>query len=238
MTFVRACRLSCPLVVATFAVALPFAAVSGVSADIDVSFARGRWNPADFVSVKSWRWPHMGTFKQVDDAIVNVLPGPSPEEVFRTMNATSYAALLHRRRFSLGCTVSARMAWDYRMAPIIVLAPDLGRSATGEPEFRDHWEVCLYDEGINVWHHFFEDGVQKWRKSASLALPKDRLFKANEIHDLSVKLARTRKGDREMTVTCGGYTLTCIDARFPETFYAGVIGCEGRNWFYDFRVKP
>ena len=206
------------------------------SAAVDVSFARGRWNPADFAVVKSWRWDHVGTFKQVDDAIVNVLPGPLPEEVFRTMNADSYAALLYRRRFGLGCTVSSRMAWDYRMAPIIVLAPALGQSATGVPELRDHWEVCLYDEGINIWYHFFEDGVQKWCKIAALALPKDRLFRANEIHDLSVRLVRTRKGNREMTVTCGGYTLTCTDARLPETFYAGIIGCEGRNWFYDFRV--
>lgn len=204
---------------------------------VDVSFARGKWNPDDFVYVKSWRWDFMERFKQVDDAIVNVLPGPSPEEVFRKMHASSYVALMHRRRFGLGCTVSSKMAWDYRMAPIIVLAPDIGLSASGQPELRDHWEVCLYDEGINVWYHYFENGVQKWYKEASVLLPKDRLFKANEIHDLSVRIVRNGKGNREMTVTCGGYVLTCIDARFPETFYLGVIGCEGRNWFYDFRVK-
>lgn len=207
------------------------------SGDVDVSFARGKWNISDFVYVKSWRWNFMEKFKQVDDAIVNVLPGPSPEEVFRKMHSSSYVAMMHRRRFNLGCTVSSKMSWDYRMAPIIVIAPDIGVGNSGLPELRDHWEVCLYDEGINIWYHYFEDGVQKWYKDASIALPKGCHFKANEIHDLQVKIVRNGKGKREMTVKCGGYTLTCIDPRFPETFYLGIIGCEGRNWFYDFRVK-
>ena len=205
--------------------------------NVDVSFARGKWNISDFVYVKSWRWNFMEKFKQVDDAIVNVLPGPSPEEVFRKMHSSSYVAMMHRRRFNLGCTVSSKMSWDYRMAPIIVIAPDIGVGNSGLPELRDHWEVCLYDEGINIWYHYFEDGVQKWYKDASIALPKDCHFKANEIHDLQVKIVRNGKGKREMTVKCGGYTLTCIDPRFPETFYLGIIGCEGRNWFYDFCVK-
>ncbi len=204
--------------------------------DVDVSFARGMWNPDDFLYVKSWRWDFMEKFKQVDDAIVNVLPGPSAEEVFKKMNAESYVAMMHRRRLGIGCTVSSKMSWDWRMAPIVVIAPDVGTSAKGVPELRDHWEVCLYDEGINVWYHYFEGGVQKWYKDASIALPKDRLYGANEVHDLKVHLAVNRKGNREMTVTCGDYRLTCVDPRFPDTFYAGVIGCEGRNWFYDFRV--
>lgn len=204
---------------------------------VDVSFARGKWNPDDFLYVKSWRWDFMEKFKQVDDAIVNVLPGPAPEHVFRKMHSSSYVAMMHKRRFSLGCSISSKMSWDYRMAPIIVIAPDIGASATGIPELRDHWEVCLYDEGINIWYHYFENGVQKWYKDASIALPKDSLFKANEIHDLKVRLVLNGKGNREMTVKCGGYTLTCIDPRFPDTFYAGIIGCEGRNWFYDFKVE-
>lgn len=204
---------------------------------VDVSFARGKWNKDDFQYVKSWRWDFMEEFKQVDDAIVNVLPGPAPEHVFRKMHSSSYVAMMHKRRFRLGCAVSSKMSWDYRMAPIIVIAPDIGESAAGTPELRDHWEVCLYDEGINIWYHYFENGVQKWYKDASIALPKDCLFKANEIHDLKVKLVLNGKGNREMTVMCGGYTLTCIDPRFPDTFYAGIIGCEGRNWFYDFKVE-
>ena len=209
---------------------------AGATLPVDVSFARGKWNESDFFYAKSWRWNYMRTFKQVDDAIVNVLPGPSAEDVFKKMNTEAYVAMLYRGRFPLGCTISSKTAWDWRMAPIVVIADELGKSAAGAPEFREHWEVCLYDEGINVWYHYFENGEQKWYKVASLKLPKDGLFKANEIHDLVVQTGRNSRGVKELTVRCGGYRLTCVDDRLPDEFYAGVIGCEGRNWFYDFKV--
>ena len=40
-----------------------------------------------------------------------------------------------------------------------------------------------------------------------------------------------------MVVTCGDYVLQYANDNLPEEFYAGVLGCEGRNMFYDFVVK-
>ena len=205
-------------------------------APIDVSFARGKWNVGDFEYVKSWRFPHCGTFAQVDDGIVNMLaPEMTPEEVFRKCSRSSYVAMLHRGRFPFGSTVSSTTLWDYRMAPIIVIAPDVGVSAEGVPELRDHWEVCLYDMGINIWYHYFEDGQQKWYKAADYLVPKDSVFKANERYELVVK-TEDMKGHRRMVVSCGDVTIAYVDDRLPERFRAGIIGCEGRNWFYDFKV--
>jgi hypothetical protein len=129
------------------------------------------------------------------------------------------------------------MSWDYRMAPIVVLAPDVSANADGIPELRDHWEVCLYDKGINVWYHYFENGEQKWYKAADYLAPENRPFKANERHGLTVK-TELYKGHRRMVVTCGDVTFAYVDDKLPETFRAGIIGCEGRNWFYDFKVAP
>ena len=204
---------------------------------VDVSFARGKWSLDDFEYVKSWRFPHFCRFEQVDDGIVNLLaPEMTPEQVFKKCSSSSYVAMLHRGRFAIGSTVSSTMLWDYRMAPIIVIAPDLGVSPGGVPELRDHWEVCLYDKGINVWYHYFEDGRQKWYKAADYLAPKDRPFKANERHELIVK-TEVMKGHRRMVVTCGDVTFAYVDDRLPERFRAGIIGCEGRNWFYDFKVR-
>ena len=204
---------------------------------VDVSFARGKWNQDDFEYVKSWRFPHCSRFEQTDDGIVNMLaPEMTPEDVFKKCSSSSYVAMLHRGRFTVGSTVSSTMLWDYRMAPIIVVAPDVGVSPGGVPELRDHWEVCLYDLGINVWYHYFEDGKQKWYKAADYLAPKDRPFKANERHELIVK-TEVMKGHRRMVVTCGDVTFAYVDDRLPERFRAGIIGCEGRNWFYDFKVK-
>ena len=208
---------------------------------LDISFARGKWNPDDFTAVKSWRWDDCGRFDQRDEAIVNHCPDVSGEEVARIRGGSTYAALVHKSRFAIGAKVSSTMMFDHRMAPIIVFAEDLGRNEkTGEAEFREHWEVCLYDQGVNLWYHYFENGVQKWFKAASLLLPEREWFKPNVKHDLQVTVSRARRGAgvvKEVTIKVGGYTLSHVDDRLPETFRAGVIACEGRNFFYDFRVE-
>ena len=91
----------------------------------------------------------------------------------------------------------------------------------------------LYDEGLNVWHHMIKDGKPFWYKAAYLKVP----FKKDTPYNLEVKVSKTRKGVKEMVVRCGGYEMGYIDNDLPDTFYAGIIGCEGRNRFYDFRIK-
>ena len=44
------------------------------------------------------------------------------------------------------------------------------------------------------------------------------------------------RGHRRMTVSCGDVTFAYVDDKLPASFRAGIIGCEGRNWFYDFKI--
>ena len=206
---------------------------------VSVSFARGRWNPADFTPVRSWRWDYLGVFDQLEDAIVNRCPDLPGDEVYRRHHDAVYSALVYGRRFAVGTRVSSTMMFDHRMAPIVVLAEDLGRNGkSGDAEFRDHWEICLYDRGVNVWRHFFRDGRQQWHKAASLLLPEREYFRPNERYDVRVTVAFNKHGRKEMKVSVGGYTITYVDDLLPDTFLAGVIACEGRNFFYDFRAEP
>lgn len=205
---------------------------------IEVDFSRGKWNADDFVAVKSWRWNYLGVFEQRDSAIVNKCPDLPGEEIFRKHADDVYAALLHKTRLSLGATVSSTMSFDHRMAPIIVFAEKLGAAADGTPEFREHWEVCLFDRGINLWHHRFVDGKQKYSLAASIRLPQEEWFKPNARHELSARVFRNSFGAKCIEVSCGGHAFSHEDETLPETFQAGIIGCEGRNFFYDFKVKP
>ena len=215
------------------------AGMAAAGVEVNVSFANGAWKADDFIATKSWRWDYMGKFDQLPDGIVNHCPDLPGEMIYKKHHGDVYAALVHKTKFEMGHTVSSTMMFDYRMAPIIVLAPELGKSEkSGEAEFRDHWEVCLYDCGINVWHHYFEDGKQKWFKAAAIVLPEGQKFLANVKYDLQVTVARTRKGQKNMVVRCGGYELSYVDESLPESFLAGIIACEGRNFFYDFRIKP
>jgi hypothetical protein len=42
----------------------------------------------------------------------------------------------------------------------------VGSVAGGRPEYREHFEVCIYNEGVNIWRHSFEEGKPSWVKGA------------------------------------------------------------------------
>lgn len=223
----------------TLAFLAAFVAVSGVleAKGLDVSFARGKWKAEDFTVVKGPRWPYVLSFEQLDDAIVNPCPDVPGIEIYKKHHGEVYAAMVHKERFDFGCTISSKMMFDYRMAPIIVIAPELGKTADGTPEFREHWEVCLYDEGINVWHHFHDVKKPSWYCASAIHFQDLMRYKANVRHEVRVKLSRTDGNHKQMTVFCGDYDFSYVDDSLPDSFYVGVLACEGRNFFYDLKVK-
>ena len=214
---------------AALAVAIP------ASADpkVHISFEPGAWCSNDWIIVKSPRWNYMHGFVQREDCIENECPPISGEEIHKKHSSGVYSAMVFKEKVSIGQTVSSVMGFDWRMAPLIVLSEKLDKAATGEPVFGEHWEIVLYDEGLNVWHHMIKDGKPFWYKAAYLKVP----FSKDTRYNLEVKVTKTRKGVKEMMVRCCGYEIGYVDNDLPDSFYAGIIGCEGRNQFYDFKVK-
>jgi hypothetical protein len=220
-----------------FAALFPFLAVMA-HGDVNVDFSRGKWDESHWIVVKSPRFDYCHGFTQRDGWIENICPDLKPKEIYEKYHSAVYSGMVYKDKFKLGSTISSKMGFDHRMAPLIVIAPELGKSKDGKPEFREHWEVVLYDLGINVWHHYMTaDGKPAWHKAASLLLKPDNTYKPNLRHDLQVKISKSRKGHKEMFVTCGDYVLQYVDESLPDEFYAGILGCEGRNMFYDFNVK-
>lgn len=202
---------------------------------VHVDFARGKWNPADWVAFKSLRFDYCHGFVQKDDHIENPCPeGVSDEALYAKHVTEVYASQVFSRRL-VGSTieVASTMSFDHLMAPLIVLTPELDVDDMGRHAFKKHYEVVLYNEGINVWHYDY-DAVcgLSWHLAAFARAP----FEAKRPYELKVVLA---KGKREMrmTVSCGGVTFGFEDPELPESFYAGVTGCEGRNRFYDFTAR-
>lgn len=209
--------------------------LTAVAADrFAVKFIGGQWNMANFIMVKSPRFSHVGRFLQNGDHIVNFAPaGLSNDELLHCREA--YAAMLTKTKYSGNVTVSSRMSFDHRMAPLIVIAPELGQSADGQyPELRDHYEIVLFDEGINVWHHRYIDGKPSWYKLAYIKTS----FSPQTIYDLQVTLTHTAKGP-QLAIRCGGNEFGCaMPAEFTaKEYHLGIIACEGINRFYDFRIK-
>lgn len=199
----------------------------------EISFKPGEWNPNDWVIVKSPRCTYVHGFVQKEDGIENECPDVSGEDIHKKHFNDVYSAMVLKDRVEVGQTVSSMMSFEWRMAPLIVLTETLDKSGTDVPTLGDHWEIVLYAEGLNVWRHSTKDGKPLVYRIAYLKVP----FNKGESYNLEVKVSKTSKGMKEIVVKCGDHQFGYVDNDLPDSFYAGIVGCEGRNRFYDFKVK-
>ncbi|MCQ2397337.1 MAG: hypothetical protein MJ106_06550, partial [Lentisphaeria bacterium] len=118
------------------------------------------------------------------------------------------------------------------------LACPVGANDDGYPEYREHWEIVLFNKGLNVWHHMYSDGKPSWEKIASDANYRapDR-FKAGQKYELTVKIFHDEVGYPWGTVTCDDSVIRFPLNDFPEEVLAGITACEGENRFYDFKIS-
>ena len=198
-----------------------------------ISFAEGRWDPSDWMTVKSSRWEYVHGFAQAADHIVNETGDWSDEDLYARHVTEVYSSMVRKDKVSGKCRIASTMSFDHLMAPLIVIAPVLGTSADGRhPEFRRHHEIVLYNEGINVWRYVWDGHGPKWTLAAFLRAP----FEPRRKYELAVTV-EAYKDTRRMTVDCGGRTFGYSDDALELDNYVGITGCEGRNRFYDFTVE-
>ena len=212
-----------------------FAAASLSAFEFKADFSKDKWNPDDFIMVKGPRWTKVGSWIQEKDHIVQNVPASATElDLYRRMHDEAYVAMCYGKKITLNKQVvcSSTMSFDYRMAPLIVIAPVLGtHKPSGSPEFREHWEVVLYDLGINVWRHMWVDEKPAWVKYSYLLAP----YKPQTRYELKLTITATKKGQM-LEVECDGRKFGCHLLGLGKEFYLGIIGCEGRNRFYDFKI--
>ena len=221
-------RRSIRLVFSLILIALTGCAICGDTV-VSARFDKAGWNPADFILVKSPRWEHVGTWVQEDTCIRNAVPPNVTERELQGKRAAeTYTSMVYRERIRGDFTVKASVAFAHRMAPLIVLAPELGTSRTGKHEYREHYEIVLFDKGVNVWHHFYNENKPSWKKVifVQFALQK------NTSYVLTVQ----RKG-KSLNINVDGHDFDVLLDASPEDVYVGITGCEGVNWFYNFEIK-
>lgn len=191
-------------------------------------FTPDGWKQDEWILVKSPRMEHFGKWVQKEAHIQNDVPaGVSPEDLQGKRANDTYTSMVYAKPFTGDLCVAVNMEFTYRMAPLIVLAPELGQDAAGRPEYREHFEICVYNEGVNVWHHSFANGKPSYKKDAYANFP----LKPNTRYTLEVEI----KG-KLMSVKIDGHKFGYTDESLPTKFYIGVTGCEGLNYFYDMSV--
>lgn len=192
------------------------------------SFATGQWNAEDWLPVRSPRWTFEGTWLQEADHIRNsVPPDASPAALQGERAGETYASMLHRHSVKSSLRVRAELSFDECMAPLITLAAEPAEESGGACVYREHVEVVLFNQGINVWHHrWTAERGPYWHRAAWSRFS----AAAGRRYVLEVE----RVGS-DLTVRCAGSVLG-VRLVLPETLYAGITGCEGTNRFYHFAM--
>jgi hypothetical protein len=192
------------------------------------AFTRSGWNSNDWVLVKSPRWEHFGQWLQKDDCIENKTPDMKEEDLLGKGASETYTSMVCGKSVQGDATITATMSFSHRMAPLIVIAPSLGQDDKGRKEYREHFEVVIFDQGVNVWHHFYKDKKPSWVKAAYCNMNLEK----NKKYVLCVK-----KTGKQLSVTVDGRSFGYRDESLAEEYFIGITGCEGINRFFDFKIE-
>jgi hypothetical protein len=212
-----------------FAAVVVHAADGANGAIYSCAFTAGGWNRADWISVKNPRSDHFGGWVQQEGCIANEVPaGAAAEELQGKRAAECYSSMVYKEKITGNVTITATMAFAHKMAPLIVMAPDLPENAKGQKEYAEHFEIVIFNEGVNVWDHFVKDGKLTYRKAAFASFPLEKDTK----YALEVK-----KVGKTLKISVAGHAFGYIEDALSESFYVGITGCEGVNRFYDFAVR-
>jgi len=187
-------------------------------------FNKGGWNPEEWILAKSPELNHFGKWVQRDASIENETPA---DEAKKTSWAETFTTMVYKDKVGGDVTISSTMEFLDRYAPGIVLVQEIGSDKEGKPEYREFFEVCIYNEGVNIWQHFFKDGKWGHKKTAY----ENFTLKPNTHYRLEIK----KKG-KEFSVAIDGHKFGYLEVSLPEEVYAGIEGCEGVNRFYDFAI--
>ncbi len=200
------------------------------SFNFNTKFGKEAWNPSDWLLVHSPRWPNMSHWEQNADCISNYVPDdikPEDMQMGRDRTAETYVSMLLKHPIMNDATIETSCSFEGRMAPLIVLSQELASI------HHDHIEVVMYDRGINIWHHYFRENKPSWKLLSFIDMP----LKIGEKHTMSVSVRFNQKGAFLFVKSHGQLLGSRIDTNWPNKYYVGITGCEGKNSFYDFSVK-
>ena len=198
-------------------------------------FAEGAWSPEEWWTARSPRWSRIGGWVQHADHIANEVPvDATAEEMLGPRAPECYSSLLMKKPVEGGSSFTIAASFDYLMAPLIVLAPagSMASAEGGALEYREHFEIVLYNEGINVWHHEFEDGSPRWHLAARIAME----LRPKTVYELEVS-TDFGAAQPQLIVRCNGMEFSYSEPDLPERYHWGFTGCEGINRFYTWELR-
>lgn len=172
------------------------------------------------------RAPHTRANARYDGTVNGALENKHNESI----GEHDYISLISKDKYTEGTEVDISCYFEGTGAPCIVFTDELVEC--GEmPEYRLHFEVCIYKGGVNVWHILHNpERVHRPIKPTRI------YFEEWEVNKDGVD-CRVKFGSKSITVFIEGREFTVTHEDFPETFRVGFTACEGPCGFRAFSVK-
>jgi len=221
-----------------FAVALQAGLLTVTGFGKTFDFAEGKWERGAFFEARNDDWDRGAPIVQMPDCVMNANdPKWTDEDLYKNHQADVYSSLILTNRFRGNVTFSSKMSFDHRMAPSLVIAGEFAKDAQGRMAFRDHYEIVLFEDGLNVWRHRRPNGGKSEIEKVAYAL---HAFKKLTPYVLSVEVRRLKAYGGRLTtdikVVADGVTVGFRDETAPAVYSIGLLGSEGRCRFYDLTV--
>ena len=136
-------------------------------------------------------------------------------------------SLLTAETYSAGVTATLRCGFEGLGCPELLLVFDPETDANGKLRYGACFEIVVYENGINVWRHYREDGKCFWHQRLGVEYP----VAENEIHTLRVVVQEDL-----LEITLDGQKNLLRTEDIPEKFHLGLTACEGIARLYDFEI--
>jgi uncharacterized protein YbcI len=176
------------------------------------SFAQEEWEPEDFYFVASAKYSYRLPFIQQEHCISN----------HALDNGAAYISMVTRQRFGNEVKITARCAFDYYGAPLIVITDDIQHLPNGDMQMGRHWEIAVLEGGINIWELSLAAGQVISCKLGYARFP----VSAGVPFALEVEIV----GDT-ITASLGAHSCRVENVALPESYHVGITACEGINRF-------
>ena len=191
---------------------------------LSVSFAKDAWDPAQWVLGKNPTVAALNHWVQRDTCIENATP---VDPAKRSSLEETLTTMVYAKPFVGDCAVAATFRLGPGGAPGIVLAQDWAPDATGRPQYGEFYEAIIYERGINLWHHFAQDGKRTYELAA--------FYEFELKPDTAYKFTVRRKG-KTLEMEVDGHKAGVLVRALADPLFLGLEGCEGVCQVTDFTV--
>ena len=185
-----------------------------------INFASGEWNRKEFRYVYSPKYPAITKMYQEENCIVN--DGDMKKNEF------DYTSILSESKYTRGVKIETRCSFEDYGAPLIVLSDDIIKGKDGKWYYGRHYEIVMFEGGINVWYLDLNPDVMKIENLMRLKFS----VSAREIHTLKVQVL-----DDAFNISMGEQQVCLSVKGLPTEFRVGLTACEGINRFYSLSIE-